>query len=253
MRKGVDFLHDSCIETVKKTVQKTTTHRRVCAWPWQALEGRHHGPVSGIPAQPAPTGAQAPLSILRTETVLSRFPIHNLDQARARHHPHPPDQCPGGAGPALGRLLQRAYGPPRHLAYKLDTHGHQSAPRYRCRARSPACSKSAVCARLRPGWTCECSGRQQAHLKHAFHQNASAYIVAYLRYRGRDGIERTLNTGFTRYSVIFTGERLPDGTTADAVYLVLSEPYRDILNSCPGAAPRLCVPEGPHPHGPALL
>jgi hypothetical protein len=30
------------------------------------------------------------------------------------------------------------------------------------------------------------SGRQYAHLKHAFHQNASAYIVAYLRYRGRD-------------------------------------------------------------------
>src|SRR5262249_40964219 len=77
------------------------------------------------------------------------------------------------------------------------------------------------------------SGRQYAHLKRAFHQNASAYIVAYLRYRGRDGTARTVNTGFTRYSVIFTGETLPDGTTADAVYLVLSEPYRDILTHAP--------------------
>ena len=60
------------------------------------------------------------------------------------------------------------------------------------------------------------SGRQHAELKQAFHQNASAYIVAYLRYRGRDGIVRTVNTGFTRYSVVFTGERLPDGTPATA-------------------------------------
>src|SRR5439155_14323094 len=77
------------------------------------------------------------------------------------------------------------------------------------------------------------SGRQQAHLKSAFHQNASTYIVAKLRYRGRDGTEHRLEAGFTRYSVIFTGEQLPDGTTADAIYLVLSEPYREVLNHAP--------------------
>jgi hypothetical protein len=77
------------------------------------------------------------------------------------------------------------------------------------------------------------SGRQYAHLTRAFHQNASAYIVAYLHYRGRDGVVRTLNAGFTRYSVIWTGERLPDGTPADAVYLVLSEPYWEVLNHAP--------------------
>jgi hypothetical protein len=70
-------------------------------------------------------------------------------------------------------------------------------------------------------------------LKRAFHQNASASIVAYLRYRGRDGTARTLNAGFTRYSVILTGEPLPDGTTADAVYLILSEPYREVLTHAP--------------------
>jgi hypothetical protein len=57
--------------------------------------------------------------------------------------------------------------------------------------------------------------------------------VAYLRYRGRDGMERIINTGFTRYSVVFTGEHLPEGTIADAVYLVLNDIYRDILNHAP--------------------
>ena len=36
--------------------------------------------------------------------------------------------------------------------------------------------------------------------------------------------------GYTRYSVIFTGEALPDTTQADAVYIVLNPPYRELLN-----------------------
>jgi hypothetical protein len=174
----------------------------------------------------------APLSILRTETVLSRFPIHTLTKRgrvaiRIRR------------ANALGALELRwdvsyneHYGPPRQLAYKLDTivinQLLDALPRPLPRLLNVGGLRQ----------ICTCldlydSGRQHAELKSAFHQNASAYIVAYLRYRGRDGIERTVNTGFTRYSVIFTGESLPDGTQADAVYLVLSEPYRDILNHAP--------------------
>jgi hypothetical protein len=33
--------------------------------------------------------------------------------------------------------------------------------------------------------------------------------------------------------VVFTGERLPDGSKADAVYLVLNEPYWEVLNNAP--------------------
>ena len=58
-------------------------------------------------------------------------------------------------------------------------------------------------------------------------------ILAKLRYTATDGTERTLEAGFTRYSVVFTGERLPDGTQADAVYLILNEPYWDVLNHAP--------------------
>jgi hypothetical protein len=76
-------------------------------------------------------------------------------------------------------------------------------------------------------------GRQKSDLKKAFHQNAGAYIIAKLHYRSVDGTERVLEAGFTRYSVIFTGERLPNGETADAVYLLLNDPYLDVLNHAP--------------------
>ncbi len=45
--------------------------------------------------------------------------------------------------------------------------------------------------------------------------------------------KKTLEADFTRYSVVFTGEQLPDGRRADAVYIILNEPYREVLNNAP--------------------
>ena len=42
-----------------------------------------------------------------------------------------------------------------------------------------------------------------------------------------------MEADFTRYNVIFTGEKLPDGRRADAVYIILNEPYREVLNNAP--------------------
>jgi hypothetical protein len=176
--------------------------------------------------------AGAPLSILRTETVLSRFPIHNLTTGGAVTIRITRTNAQGELDLRWAVSYNDAYGPPRHLAYKLDTlvinQRLDTVPRPLPRVLKIG-SLRQVATRL----DMPVSGRQHAHLHHAFHQNASAYIVAYLRYRGRDGITRTVNTGFTRYGVIFTGETLPDGTQADAVYLVLSEVYLDILNHAP--------------------
>jgi hypothetical protein len=173
-----------------------------------------------------------PLSILRTETVLSRFPIHNLaKRGRVTIHIRRTN-AHGDLELRWAVSYNEHYGPPRQLAYKLDTivinQLLDALPRP-----LPRVLKVGSQRHISTLLDLEISGRQQAQLKSAFHQNASAYIVAYLRYRGRDGTERTVNTGFTRYSVIFTGERLPDGTIADAVYLVLNEAYLDILNHAP--------------------
>jgi hypothetical protein len=123
------------------------------------------------------------------------------------------------------------YGPPRQLAYKLDTivinQLLDALPRPLPRVLKLG-SLRQLCTLL----DLEGSGRQQAELKRAFHQNP-ARISSPTCAISRDGTTRTVNTGFTRYSVIFTGESLPDGTKADAVYLMLSDPYLDVLNHAP--------------------
>jgi hypothetical protein len=176
--------------------------------------------------------ARAPLSILRTETVLSRFPIHHLAK-RGRVNIHIiRTNAHGDLDVRWDVSYNERYGPPRQLAYRLDTlvinQLLDALPRP-----LPQVLKVGSLRQICPLLALNSSGGALAQLKRAFHQNASAYIVAYLRYTGRDGTARTLNTGFTRYSVLFTGDTLPDGTTADAVYLVLSEPYREILHHAP--------------------
>jgi hypothetical protein len=178
------------------------------------------------------TTAEAPLSILRTETVLSRFPIHNLTTGSAVTIRITQTNAQGELDLRWAVSYNEYYGPPRHLAYKLDTivvnQILDALPRP-----LPRVLKLGSLRHIGSLLDFQISGRQLTHLRNAFHQNASTYIVAYLRYRGRDGTERIVNTGFTRYSVIFTGEQLPDGTQADAVYLVLSDTYLDILNHAP--------------------
>jgi hypothetical protein len=180
-------------------------------------------------AHPSP---RTPLRILRTETVLSRFPIHNLTtHGRVSIHLRRTN-AQGDLDYLWEVATSTHYGPPGPLAYKLDTlvinRLLDALPRP-----VPAVLTVGSLRQVAPQLGLNTSGRQQEHLKSAFHQNASAYIVTKLRYRDRDGRQRRLEAGFTRYNVVFQGERLPDGAPADAIYLVLSEPYREILNHAP--------------------
>jgi hypothetical protein len=77
------------------------------------------------------------------------------------------------------------------------------------------------------------SGNNTRDIKRALLQNASAFITANISYRSTDGAERKVDAGFTRYGVVFTGESLPDGNKADAVYIILNDPYRDVVNHAP--------------------
>jgi hypothetical protein len=74
------------------------------------------------------------------------------------------------------------------------------------------------------------SGKNRNDIIKALYQNAFAGITAKTSYRQRNGTERTLEAGFTRYSIVLTGEELPDGRKADAVYIVLSDIYMQIIN-----------------------
>jgi hypothetical protein len=163
--------------------------------------------------------------------VLARFPIHNLSKKGEVQIHITLKNAQGQVECSWQVAPNPAFGTPRQLAYKLDT--------------LVINKKLDELARPLPKLIRLGSAREIGHqlgfsigkavkdLRKAAHQNAGAYIIAKLRYTATDGTVRTLEAGFTRYSIIFTGERLPDGTQADAVYLLLNEPYWEVLNSAP--------------------
>jgi hypothetical protein len=178
---------------------------------------------------PAVPNSLAPLRAIRTETVFSRLPMHNLskkgkvDIKITRKNKH---------GEVDLRWLvshSNSYGEPKQLAYRIDTiiinrkidELGKPLPRLICLG-----SLHAIAQEL--GFK-----RDTASIKKAIHQNAALYITAKLKYIGIDGVEYPIESGFSRYSVFFTGERLPDGRKADAVYLLLNEIFLGVLNNAP--------------------
>jgi hypothetical protein len=168
-----------------------------------------------------------PINPIRVETALSRYPVHRI----AKHGEIAIDIRERNQNGEVSIRWEvnhiPKYGQPGPLAYKLDTliinrrieEAGRPIPRV-----------------IRLGSLREItdelglSTHDTNIIKKAMHQNASVYITAKIRYRQSNGAEQTLETGFTRYQVIFTGERLPDGRTADAVYLVLHDAFIQVLN-----------------------
>ena len=75
------------------------------------------------------------------------------------------------------------------------------------------------------------NGGNIADVKRAFRQNAFTAISAKIKGRTKTGREKWFEIDYTRYSVVFTGEKLPNGKEADAVYVILNPPYRELLNN----------------------
>jgi hypothetical protein len=176
--------------------------------------------------------ALTPLSVIRTETVISKLPVHNLAKK----------------GKVDIRILKRSvsgnlqlrwevsyndrYGQARQLAYKLDTLIVNRRLDDQIRPLPLVIrvgSLKEICRELGLGE----SGKNTSDVRLAFMQNASAFINAHLTYRSADGAEKRLEAGFSRYGVVFTGEKLPDGRQADAVYITLNQPYWEVLNTAP--------------------
>jgi hypothetical protein len=175
------------------------------------------------------TGDILPPVPIRVETALPRYPIHRL----AKHGEISIDireKTDDGETTIKWEVNYIGkFGQPGPLAYRLDTliinrrieEATRPIPRI-----IKLGSLNDICREL--GSTE--SGTNTNQVKNALHQNASAYITAKIAYRKSDGKVRTLEFGDTRYGVVFTGESLPDGRTADAVYIILHDFYMEILN-----------------------
>ena len=172
-----------------------------------------------------------PLTInrIRVETALSRFPIHRL--ARKGHVSIDLQRLTtsGEADFKWEVSYNAKYGQPGPLAYKVDTlivnrrideAGRPLPELIKLESLTEICQELGMVD----------SGENRAHVKKSLLQNAFAAITAKIRYKTKTGKEKWVEIGYTRYSVVFTGELLPDGRQADSVYILLNPPYRDLLN-----------------------
>jgi hypothetical protein len=189
---------------------------------------------------PEEQGSLDTVNPIRTETVFSRLPLHILSKSGKR--PEIRIEKVGANGKIELRWLvsySDSYGPARQLAYDLDTliieraleeafeearQAGQDLPRI-----VPIGSLTEICQKL--GMTD--GGRNLDKIKRALQQNALAGITAYVKYRANDGSEQWVDATFTRYGVIFTGKKLPDGKKAEQTYISTSNEYHHVLSTAP--------------------
>ncbi len=170
-------------------------------------------------------GHLLPLNTIRTESALSRFPVHRLSNRGSVNIEIRETNGDGELKTKWKVSYNSEYGQPGALAYKVDSLAINRKFDELGRPLPHLIRLESVTAIAKE------LGSNPVEIKKALYQNAFAAITAKMSYKGKDGVEKTIEAGFTRYSIIFTGEKLPDGRKADAVYLLLNEIYREILNT----------------------
>jgi hypothetical protein len=172
--------------------------------------------------------ALIPLNTIRVETALSRYPVHRLARKGSIKIEVSEKNDLRETSLKWKVSYNNDHGQPGPLAYKIDTliinRRIEEAPRPIPRLIKLG-SLNDICRELGIS-----QGKNIVSVKNALHQNASAYITARIQYRHADGTERTLEAGFTRYSVVFTGEKMPDGRKADGVYIILNDSFIQVIN-----------------------
>lgn len=186
------------------------------------------GPMPPRPAHQEPVPELAPLNAIRVETALSRYPVHRLAKKGSVNIDLKESNERGQTTLRWEVTHNSKFGQPGPLAYRLDT----LIVNRRIEEASRPVPKLVKLGSL-ASITAELGGTSHntsESIKKALFQNASAFITAKIRHKLGDGTEQTLEAGFNRYSVVFTGEKLPDGRKADGVYLVLSDVYMQVIN-----------------------
>src|SRR3954447_4212338 len=170
-----------------------------------------------------------PLNVIRTENVVSRFPVHNLSKKGKIAIQIVKRNTQGEVEIKWEVSYNDKHGQARQLAYKLDT----IVINRRIEEEGRPLPKLIRLGSLREIADRLDMGGNTNVIKRALRQNASAFITVKVGYTNVDGTEKTLEADFTRYSVIFTGEKLPDKRRADCVYLNLNDVYWTMLNEAP--------------------
>jgi hypothetical protein len=172
-----------------------------------------------------------PLNPIRVETAFSRYPVHRLaKKGTVKIEIEERDET-GELRASWDVSYNSRFGQPGHLAYKIDTivvnrridEAGRPLPKV-----IRLGSLRDICRELNVN-----EGQATRNVKRALHQNASAYINAKITYTASDRTEHFFEFGATRYDVVFTGNKLPDGTRADAVYIILHDLYRKLIDDVP--------------------
>lgn len=165
-----------------------------------------------------------PKDIIRTETTLSRFPIHRLSKSGKVSIEIKVKNFDGEL-----TTKWKIKNPPDPLGYKIDT----LIINRRIEEAGKPTPKLIRLGSLREIAKELDLKTETNRIKEALLQDAGVLINAKFTYKTKDGGEKHIEIGDTRYAVIFTGEHLPNGDKADATYIQLHDLYREILNSAP--------------------
>lgn len=173
------------------------------------------------------SGDTLPPKPIRVETALSRYPVHRL----AKHGEIAIDirekNADGEVSIKWEVTHNSKYGQPGPLAYKLDT----LIINRRIEETGRPIPKVIRLGSLRAiAEELGISTHATDTIRKALRQNAGALISTRTRYRKTDGTELTLEADFTRYSVVFTGEELPNGRKAGAIHIILNDIYMQVIN-----------------------
>lgn len=173
--------------------------------------------------------ASQKLDIIRTDTVISKLPAHNLFGQGAVSIQINKKDSNGQTKLSWKVSFNPEYGEAGQLAYRIETlvinrrideAGRPVPTILRLGSLSDICDELGI----------NPSGANTNNLKRALQQNAGALISANLMYKSTDGAKHRLDATFTKYSVAFRGDELPNGEKSDGVVILLNEQYRRVLN-----------------------
>lgn len=162
---------------------------------------------------------------IRTETTLTRYPFHRIAKKGEVKIKQTKQNERGKVVTAW-----EVKNPPGPLAYKLDTiivnrRIDEMRNKGEIRKLVKLGSLRSICEEL----GISPRGKNTSAVREALHENGGAYVRANLDYISADGTTRTFEFGTSRYAVILTGEELPNGKKADAVYLLLHDLFLTLL------------------------